>query len=87
MDGRRRRQIKERFDLGIGFFGFFAVAFFLFTLVAEITGAPAVGWALITLLLAVMVTSLWLGRRKALRRHDELDAQTVHERDRGATRR
>lgn len=87
MDGRRRRQTKERFDLGIGFFGFFGVAFFLFTLVAEITGAPAVGWALITLLLALMVVSLWFGRRKALRRQDELDAQNTYERDRGHARR
>ena len=87
MDGRRRRQIKERFDLGIGFLGFFAVAFFVFTLVAEITGAAAVGWALITLLLALMIASLWFGRRKALRQLDELDAQIVNDLDRGAARR
>lgn len=87
MDGRGRRRTKERFDLGIGFLGFFAVAFFLFTLVAEIRGDQAVGWATITLLLALMITSLWFGRRKALRRHDELDAETSRERAPGAGRR
>ena len=84
MDGRGRRQTKERFDLGIGFLGFFAVAFFLFTLVAEIRGDQAVGWAVITLLLAAMVASLWFGKRKALRRIDESDAQTAQELDRGS---
>jgi hypothetical protein len=87
MDGRGRRRTKERFDLGIGFLGFFGVAFFLITLVSEIRGDAAVGWAVITLLLAAMVTSLWFGKRKALRRIDALDAQTLQERDRGFTRR
>ena len=89
MDGRGRRQTKERFDLGIGFLGFFGVAFFLITLVAEIRGDQAVGWAVITLLLAAMVASLILSKRKALRRHDALDAQTALEREhhRGPTRR
>lgn len=87
MDGRGRRQTKERFDLGIGFLGFFGVAFFLITLVAEIRGDAAVGWAVITLLLAAMVTSLVLGKRKALRRIDELDAVTAKELNRGRTRR
>lgn len=87
MDGRRRRQTKERFDLGIGFLGFFGVAFFLITLVAEIRGDQAVGWAVITLLLGAMVASLLSGKRKALRRIDEVDAQTLKERDRGFNRR
>ena len=86
MDGRRRRQTKERFDLGIGFLGFFGVAFFLFTLVAEIRGDQAVGWAVITLLLALMVTSLVLGKRTALRRIDELDAQNAQGWDRARSR-
>ncbi|MBW4042155.1 MAG: hypothetical protein HIU86_08510 [Acidobacteria bacterium] len=90
MDGRGRRQVTERFDLGIGFLGFFAVAFFLITLFAEIRGDQAVGWAVITLVLAAMVVSLLRGKRKALRRMDQSDAAAAnagHEWTRDRTRR
>jgi membrane protein implicated in regulation of membrane protease activity len=71
MDGRRRRSIKEGFDLGIGFLGFFTAAFFVITLVTEVLRKDALGWALTTLVLALAVTALWFGRRAALRRFDE----------------
>ena len=74
MDGRGRRATKERFDLGIGFFGFFTAAFFVITLVCEILRAEAVGWAVTTLILACFTASFWFGRRSALRRFDEADA-------------
>jgi hypothetical protein len=86
MDGRGRRSTKERFDLGIGFFGFFAAAFFLITLVAEVRGDPATGWAVVTLVLAVMIASLWFGRRSALRRIDEADANAEQGSSRSVTR-
>ena len=75
MDGRRRRSVKEGFDLGIGFFGLFAAAFFVITLVYEVLRRDAIGWALATLVFDAIVAALWLGRREALRRIDERDAE------------
>jgi hypothetical protein len=49
MDGRRRRSVKEGFDLGIGFFGLFAAAFFVITLVYEVLRKDALGWAVTTM--------------------------------------
>ena len=71
MDGRRRRRIKEGFDAGIGFLGFFTAAFFVITLVTELMRQDALAWALTTLVLALGVTAMWFGRRAALRRFDE----------------
>jgi hypothetical protein len=71
MDGRRRRSIKEGFDLGIGFFGLFTAAFFVITLVYEILRMEALGWALTTLLFGALVAALWFGRRAVLRRFDQ----------------
>jgi hypothetical protein len=71
MDGRRRRSIKEAFDLGIGFFGLFTAAFFVITLVYELLRMEALGWALTTLVFGVLVVALWFGRRAVLRRFDE----------------
>ena len=75
MDGRRRRSVKEGFDLGIGFFGLFAAAFFIITLVYEVLRQDALGWALATLVFAALVAALWFGRREALRRIDERDLE------------
>jgi membrane protein implicated in regulation of membrane protease activity len=71
MDGRRRRSIQEGFDLAIGFVGFFTAAFFVITLVSEVFRKDALGWALTTLVLALMVTALWFWRRAVLRRIDD----------------
>jgi hypothetical protein len=79
MDGRRRRRIQEGFDLGIGFLGFFTAAFFVITLVTEVLRRDALAWALTTLVLALMVTATWFGRRAALRRFDERAAANGHQ--------
>jgi len=71
MDGRRRRTVKEGFDLGLGFFGFFTAAFCVITLVYEILRRDALWWAIATLVLAGVTAALWYGRRAALRRIDD----------------
>jgi membrane protein implicated in regulation of membrane protease activity len=71
MDGRRRRAYKEGFDLAVGFFGFFAAAFFVITLVYEVLRQDALGWALATLVFAGLVAAFWFGRREVLRRIDQ----------------
>jgi hypothetical protein len=43
----------DRVDLGIGFLGFFAAAFLVITLACELTGRPALPWALVLLALVV----------------------------------
>ena len=73
MDGRRRRSVKEGFDLGMGFFGLFAAAFFVITLVYEVLRKDALGWALTTLVLAAVTAAFWFGRRAVLRRLDLMD--------------
>jgi hypothetical protein len=68
MDGRRRREVKETFDLGLGFVGFFTLAFFAITLFLELTGRDALIAALTTLALALLLTALWVLRRRMLGR-------------------
>lgn len=76
MDGRRRRSIKEGFDLGIGFFGFFAVAFCVITLVFEVLRQDALGWALGTLVLALITAGIFWIRQAVLRRLDHAAAES-----------
>ena len=71
MDERRRRSIKEGFDLSLGFFGLFAAAFFVITFVYEVLRKDALGWALATLVFAALVAGLWFLRREVLRRADQ----------------
>ncbi len=75
MDGRRRRRVKEAFDLTIGFLGFFTAAFFVITLVAELTRQDALYWAVGTLVLAILTAGSWFGRRAALNHLASLDAR------------
>ncbi|MGN6445922.1 hypothetical protein [Amnibacterium sp.] len=70
-DDRRRRSIKEGFDLGLGFFGLFTAAFFVITLVYEILRMEALGWAITTLVFALLVAGIWFARREVLRRIDQ----------------
>jgi Flp pilus assembly protein TadB len=71
MDDRRRRRTKESYDLAVGFFGFFAVAFFIVSLVTQLTGGSAV-WASATCLVAAAVVGvIWIFRRRALSRPDD----------------
>jgi hypothetical protein len=66
MDGRRRRELKETFDLGLGFIGFFAVAFLAITLWLEITGKDALWSSLTALVLILFEVGLWYLRRRVL---------------------
>ncbi len=72
---------REAVDVGLGFVGFFAVAFFVITLVCELTGQPALAWALITLVLVLLFVALWQARRRILAarlRAEEERADTEH---------
>jgi membrane protein implicated in regulation of membrane protease activity len=54
-------------DLLIGFTGFFAVMFFIITVVRELTGQPALTWAIVLLVLVVVLALLWRRRTRILR--------------------
>jgi len=57
-------------DTLLGFTGFFALVLLAVTIICELTGRPALGWAL-TLLGLVVVIALLVRRRGAVvRRHD-----------------
>lgn len=71
MDGRRRRDLKETFDLGLGFIGFFAVAFVAITLYLEVTGKDALASALTALVLLLFEVGLWFLRRNVLDRPED----------------
>lgn len=51
-----RRRSAEDFDLLIGFLGFWAMLLFGITIWMEVTGAPALGWAMGLL---ALVLALW----------------------------
>jgi membrane protein implicated in regulation of membrane protease activity len=69
-DGRRRRELKEGLDIAAGFLGFFTAAFFVITLVLELTAKDALWSALTTLVLALLLLWLWRFRGRALRSAD-----------------
>jgi hypothetical protein len=73
MDGRRRREVKEAYDIGLGFVGFFTLVFFAWTLYTEIKGEDALVSALTTLVLFLIELSLWLLRRRSLNRAEGAD--------------
>ncbi|MHA7987528.1 hypothetical protein ACX9R5_17150 [Rathayibacter sp. CAU 1779] len=62
--GRQGHDPRERLDIGIGAVGFFAVVFFVVTLVSELTGADALGWALTLLAFVIVLALLLAGRRR-----------------------
>lgn len=80
MDGRRRRSVKEGFDLGVGFFGFFTAAFCVITLVYEVLRQDALGWALGTLVLGLVTAAIWWSRQAVLRRMDRAAAEIEQDR-------
>lgn len=55
-------------ELGIGFVGFFAVMMFIITLVSELTGQPALTWAIVLLVLVVILALLLRRRSRIIRR-------------------
>jgi hypothetical protein len=56
---------REGLDIVIGIVGFFAAAFFVVTVVAELTRTDALGWALTLLVLVLALGALLLLRRRA----------------------
>lgn len=54
-------------DLLIGFTAFFAGIFFLVTVVCELTGQPALDYALILLGLVIVLLVLWRKRKRIVR--------------------
>jgi hypothetical protein len=68
MDGRRRRQGIETYDLGLGFFGFFAVAFFAVSLFLQISGRDPIWASLSALFSFAVLGAIWLFRKRFVRR-------------------
>ena len=67
----------EIVDVGIGIVGFFAFAFLIVTIVTEVMGADAIGWALTLLALVLILVLLWQARRRIVasrRPAEETDA-------------
>ena len=60
----RRNEPKEFVDVGLGFVGFFGVVFVIITAACELTGQPALAWALVSLVLVVNFILLLQARRR-----------------------
>ncbi|GAA2057284.1 hypothetical protein [Leifsonia soli] len=70
---------REVVDVGLGFVGFFAVAFLAITVFCELTGEPALGWALTLLVLVLaFIGLLQLRRRIIARRQEAEEARLEH---------
>ncbi|WP_345763655.1 hypothetical protein [Diaminobutyricibacter sp. McL0608] len=57
-----RRDPRYYVDVGIGLVGFFAFVFLIVTIVSELTGTDALGWALTLLVLVITLGLLWRAR-------------------------
>ena len=64
LSDRVERDPRETLDVFIGGTGFFAFAFFVVTVVAELTGQDALGWALALLALVALLAALLAGRHR-----------------------
>lgn len=64
---------RDTLDVGIGIVGFFAFAFFVVTVVCELTGTDALGWALTLLVFVLLLGGLLLARRRMTGGADERD--------------
>ena len=74
IDGKRRRQVKEGFDLALGFIGVFALAFLIITFVLELHDpGRATVYSLTTVVLVGIEVVVYLLRRRALHRSDGAD--------------
>jgi cytochrome c-type biogenesis protein CcmH/NrfF len=60
----RRNDSKEFVELGLGFVGFFAVVFVIITASCELTGQPALIWAIVSLVLVIAFVLLLQARRR-----------------------
>ncbi|HEV7565157.1 MAG: hypothetical protein JWP70_603 [Leifsonia sp.] len=63
----------ELVDVGIGIVGFFAFAFLIVTIVTELMGADALGWALTLLALVLLLVLLWRARRRIIGSQQQAD--------------
>lgn len=54
---RKAERKAENIDILIGLLGFFAAVLVVVTIIAQLSGEPAVGWALLLLLLVLII---WL---------------------------
>ncbi|GAA2750266.1 hypothetical protein [Amnibacterium kyonggiense] len=68
MDARRRRQGVDTYDLGLGFFGFFAVAFFAVSLFLQVTGRDPIWASLAAIVSFAILGAVWLFRRRYIAR-------------------
>ena len=67
-DGRRRQYSIQTYDLGVGFFGFFAVAFVAISLLFQISGHDPI-WASVSALASFAVLGvIWFFRRRFILR-------------------
>lgn len=69
--GKRDVSVLETIDVGIGIIGFFAFAFLVITVICEVTGTDALGWALALLVFVLILAALLMGRRRVVRRGEE----------------
>jgi predicted RND superfamily exporter protein len=65
--GRRSTNMLETVDVGIGIVGFFAFAFLVITVICELTGTDALGWALALLVFVLVLAALLMFRRRITR--------------------
>ena len=71
---------REVVDVGLGFTGFFALAFLGITVWCELTGQPALGWALTLLVLVLAFIGLLQWRRRIIaRRQEAVESRHEHQ--------
>ena len=72
---------REVVDVGLGFVGFFGLAFLGITLYCELTGEPALGWALTLLVLVLAFIGLLQLRRRIIARRQEAEEARLEHQD------
>jgi hypothetical protein len=68
---------REVTDVGLGFVGFFAIVFVIITAACELTGAPALGWALTSLVLVLAFIGLLQLRRRIVARREAAEEERL----------
>ncbi|WP_415853553.1 hypothetical protein [Sinomonas sp. G460-2] len=66
-----RKAVVEQFELFFGILAFWGLVLFGITVWLEVTGQPALGWALGLAAIVVAMAGLWAVRRKVLRGHTD----------------
>ncbi|WP_460993134.1 hypothetical protein [Sinomonas soli] len=62
-----RKAVIEQFEIFMGFLGFWGLILLVVTVWLEVTGQPALGWALGLLAVLLAMAGLWKLRRRVLR--------------------